>query len=103
MVRRIVFILAVAVASFVGNWAGNHVVHAQAATPVFQITGSWSAHTACTTTPSQTTLCIASDGVWQSVGGAAYTQLGSGGVVSVNGKTGVVTISASTTATTTLN
>jgi hypothetical protein len=73
-------------------------------------------------TPAVTTFCFASDGAWQSINGAAFTQLGAATLVvtsfngrtgavmpvasdypfpappvtSVNGKTGVVVISAST-------
>ena len=82
-------------------------------------------HATCTvspvTVPASTTYCFASDGLWQSVNGAAYTQVGitavtgvtsfngrTGAVVpvssdypdavtSVNGKTGAVVLSATTT------
>ena len=79
------------------------------------------AHTLCTVVASATTFCFAADGVWQSLNGAAFAQLGaqgpagptgatgatgpqgpqgpagSGGVTSVNGKTGAVTLAATTT------
>lgn len=75
-------------------------------------------HLNCTLVASETTYCFASDGVWQSLAGGAYTPLGGvgpvgpagpqgipgpqgppgvNGVTSVNGKTGVVTIGATTT------
>jgi hypothetical protein len=58
------------------------------------------AHTLCTVTPATTQYCFASDGLWMSLNGAAYVQLGAVapvGVVSVNGKTGVVVLGATTT------
>jgi hypothetical protein len=48
-------------------------------------------HTVCTLNASGLTqYCFASDGLWISIAGAPYAQLG--GVTSVNGQTGVVTI-----------
>jgi hypothetical protein len=105
--KRIISALTVLL---LGVLVGLHIrsVQAQAATPVFQITGAWSPHTSCVPTTGQTTLCIASDGVWVSTAGAAFTQLGGGvsGVtsVTVNGgtaQTGAVTLSIPTQATTT--
>ena len=60
----------------------------RAQSAVLQFTGAWAAHTACVVTVGQTSLCLASDGVWQSINGAAFTQLGAavttaGGVTSV--------------------
>ena len=99
---------------------------AQSGSNPFQMTVS-GPHTACTVTAGQTNFCFATDGFWQSINGAAYTQLGvgatgpagpagpagaagatgpagpqgpagtSGGVASVNGKTGVVILTATTT------
>jgi hypothetical protein len=106
MKRIGLFVLALLLGVFVGSHA--HSVRAQAATPVFQITGAWSPHTSCTPSTGQTTLCIASDGVWVSTAGAAFTQLGGGvaGVtsVTVNGgtpQTGAVALTIPTQATTT--
>jgi hypothetical protein len=82
----------------------NKSVHAQTAVP-WQVAVS-GAHTLCTVTAGVTQFCFASDGLWWSNAGAAYAQLGvagTPGVISVNGKTGIVTISATTTATTALN
>jgi hypothetical protein len=65
-------------------------------------------HTACTlspiTTPPSASVCAAGDGVWVSINGGAYVQLGPSvvsGVTSVNGKTGVVVLTGTTTSTTT--
>jgi hypothetical protein len=73
-------------------------VHAQGTNP-FQVAVT-GAHTLCAVTTGVTQYCFASDGVWQSLNGAAYTQLtagAGGGVTSVNGKTGVVVLGATTT------
>ena len=56
-------------------------------------------------TPATTQYCFASDGLWMSLNGAAYVQLGvatPAGVTSVNGKTGAVILGATTTSTTTV-
>ena len=53
------------------------------------------AHTSCTVIPNSTEYCFSGDGLWESLNGAAYVQLTPGGVTSVNGQTGVVTISVS--------
>jgi len=67
-------------------------VHAQAANAgIVQVTAT-GLHTQCTVVVGETHFCFASDGLWQSLNGAAYTQVVAGGVVSVNGKTGVVTL-----------
>jgi len=51
-------------------------------------------HTACPVAATGvTSYCFASDGLWESISGAAYTQLGAavaGGVTSFNGRTGAV-------------
>lgn len=73
------------------------VVHAQTPSTVLQISGAWATHTSCTPVPAQTSLCLNSEGLWQSINGTAFTQIGAVGVISVNGKTGAVTISATTT------
>lgn len=68
-------------------------VHAQAAPP-WQVAVPSVPHTACTVAPLTTQYCFAGDGLWVSLNGAAYTQVGSGGVQSINGKTGIVVITA---------
>lgn len=60
-------------------------VHAQTST-VLQISGAYAAHTSCTPVPTQVTACLASDGLWISVNGGAFTVLASAapsGVTSV--------------------
>jgi hypothetical protein len=54
-------------------------------------------HSVCTvspiTTPASSTYCFASDGLWVSVNGGAFTQIGAAvvtGVTSFNGRTGAV-------------
>lgn len=98
--RRILFTIAATVlVTILVLTAIDRKVHAQGAS-VLQISGTYSAHTACTTTPSQTTICLASDGLWLSLNGSAFAQVGGVvpvGVTSINGKTGAVTISATTT------
>lgn len=49
-------------------------------------------HTSCTVVASSTQFCFAGDGLWVSVTGGAYTQIGPAPVTSVNGKTGAVTL-----------
>lgn len=62
-------------AVLVGMETGRVVTHAQT-TAVLQFSGSWSTHAACVPTPAQTSVCLASDGLWQSINGAAFTQVG---------------------------
>jgi hypothetical protein len=81
----------------------------RAQTPAtLQLTGTQS-HTACTlSTTGSATFCFATDGLWQSLNGGAYTQIGaSAGVTSiaVNGgaaQTGAVALTIPTKATTTV-
>ena len=93
MKKLLIAALVVFVAAFAGNWLGN-VVHAQT-TVALQLTGN-APHTTCTVQAGQTIYCFANDGFWQSLNGAAFTQLGApvGGVTSVNGKTGAVVLTA---------
>lgn len=68
------------------------VVRAQ--TTTLQLTGN-APHTTCAVVPSTTNYCFASDGLWESKNGAPYVELTpalTGGVTSVNGKTGVVVL-----------
>jgi hypothetical protein len=93
-----------------------HYVHAQSINPwQVSVVG---AHTLRTVTVATTQYCFASDGLWMSLNGAAYVQLGAVGpqgpvgpigltgppgpigvssVTSVNGKTGAVILGATTT------
>ena len=89
MRKTIALAVLIFLAAFLGNWLGD-VVHAQ--TPVaLQLTGN-APHTTCVVTLSTTTFCFASDGLWQSLNGAAYVQVGAAaaGVTSFNGRTGTV-------------
>lgn len=57
------------------------------------------------TVPPSASLCKTGNGVWLSVNGGAYVQLGAAGtagVISVNGKTGIVVLTGTTTSTTTI-
>lgn len=68
-------------------------VFAQTPNNPWQFSVSSATHTSCTTTASTTTFCFASDGVWQSLQGATFTQVGvvqATGVTSFNGRTGAV-------------
>jgi len=91
-------------------------VGAQTFSPPSQIGGALNPgpHTSCTITPSQTQVCLASDGLWLSINGAAYVQVQTGTAVgvtsiSVNGSsplTGAIALTipskASTVSTTTI-
>lgn len=106
--KRISVLVAIILASaFVGSWLGN-IAHAQGASTVFQVSGAYSTHTACVLPPvGQTGACLASDGLWISINGGAFTQVGvpvAVGVTSLNGKTGdlkVTAVSAAPTVTAT--
>jgi hypothetical protein len=101
-VSRILVIAAIW--TMVAYW-GNRIadkVHAQSTSQVLQVSGTYASHTSCTVSAGQASLCLASDGLWLSVNGGAFTQVGAGAVTSVNGKTGAVVISATTTSTTSL-
>jgi hypothetical protein len=61
--------------------------------PPFQMAVGSITHTSCTVTASTTQYCFASDGLWVSLNGAVYTQIGVvavTGVTSFNGRTGAV-------------
>lgn len=85
--------LSLAIAAFSAPWVIG--LRAQTSVPwQATVTGL---HAVCTvspvTVPPSTTYCFASDGLWQSVNGAAYTQVGIvavTGVSSFNGRTGAV-------------
>ena len=88
-------ILLLALIVILGILISRHV-RAQAAGAPWQVAVS-GFHTACTTTASTTQFCFAADGLWQSINGSAYVQIGTLGpigapVTSVNGKTGAVTL-----------
>lgn len=71
------------------------LVHAQNPTLTpWQFGVNGATHTSCQVVASSTQFCFASDGVWQSINGGAFTQLGTpaAGVTSFNGRTGAVTL-----------
>src|SRR6266851_5127033 len=72
--------------------AGVVISRAQTPNNPFQLSVSSATHTACTVVAGQTSFCFANDGLWQSIAGAAYVQVApvALGVVSFNGRTGVV-------------
>ncbi len=93
-----VLMLAYCVFLVVLAWPLHNPVEAQS-TPLTIV--AQLAHTSCpVATVGKTQYCFAIDGLWQSLNGAAYTQLGAGtgGVASLNGKTGALTITAVSTA-----
>jgi hypothetical protein len=68
-------LLAIALALLIGWAIGAQTVTA----PPLQIgVPNASSHTSCTVTASMTQLCLASDGLWVSVSGAAYVQVQTG-------------------------
>jgi hypothetical protein len=122
--RRMLLGVSLVLAFILGALVKERSVKAQSIS-VLQVSGSYASHAACVVVPAQTTACLASDGVWVSLNGAAFAQVGAGttgvtsfngrtgavvpvasdypdAVTSVNGKTGAVVISATTSATTTL-
>ncbi|SRR6266705_1047633 len=93
--KKLFVVFAIAL---LGGYIGTKiaVVEAQTTPTALQLTGS-APHTTCAVTPATTTFCFANDGLWQSINGGAYAQLGvatggvtTGGVTSFNGRTGVV-------------
>ncbi len=89
-----IIVLAIWLFLLVGLFAKYQRVEAQS-TPLTIV--AQLAHTSCpVATVGKTQYCFATDGLWQSLNGAAYTQLGvgTGGVASLNGKTGALTITA---------
>jgi len=103
-IRHAVALLSLLVLVALSCLHSSHV-HAQTATTPLAITVA-GLHTSCLPVAvGVTTFCFASDGLWQSLNGAAYVQLGVSiipPVTSVNGKTGAVVLGAVTTSTTTL-
>jgi len=70
----------------------ENMLKAQTVVPPITIQSSI-AHTSCSITTGVTSFCFASDGLWQSLNGSPYTQLGvaaPAGVTSFNGRTGAV-------------
>jgi len=77
----------------------NHKVKAQnpSLTPSTLTVPATVLHTNCVVAAGTTTYCFAGDGLWISSNGAPFAQLqGQSGVISVNGKTGTVVLSATT-------
>jgi hypothetical protein len=71
---------------------GVIVTHAQTPVPA-QFSVSAATHTSCNPVTGATAYCFASDGLWVSVNGGAFTQIGAAvvtGVTSFNGRTGAV-------------
>lgn len=103
MRMRMIKLAAIAVSGVLGGLAGNWLsspARAQTVVPPITIVAPALTHTSCNVTVGATSFCFASDGLWQSINGAAFVQLGvaaPAGVISVNGKTGVVVLSATTT------
>lgn len=97
--------IGIAIGFFFGILLVDRSVVAQS--PPIQIQSSIS-HTACTVTASTTTYCFANDGLYVSLNGAAFTQIGgSTGVTSitVNGgvpQTGPIALTIPSKATTTV-
>ena len=87
---------------------GVGVLYAQTGSVVwFTATAGTTLAGNCPTAPANPSLCLVGDGfwVWQNAASGWYKPLATapaGGVTSVNGKTGAVTIAASSTTTTTL-
>ena len=103
MRKALILVLAFALGLLFGTLVIK-VIYAQTVPTTLQLTGS-APHTTCAVVPSTTNFCFANDGLWQSINGAPYVQLTpalTGGVTSVNGKTGAVVITATTNSTTTI-
>lgn len=88
--KRNWFGLAMCLAAFSAPW----VIGTRAQTPVpAQFSVSAATHTTCNPTVGATSYCFASDGLWVSANGGAFTQIGAAvvtGVTSFNGRTGAV-------------
>jgi hypothetical protein len=69
----------------------DRIARAQTPGP-FQFAVGAATHTSCTVTPSVTIYCFPSDGLWVSLNGAPFVlaQTGSSPVLSFNGRTGAV-------------
>jgi hypothetical protein len=80
--------LLLALAAFSAPWVVG--LRAQTAIP-FQMAVGTATHASCTVTAATTQYCFASDGLWVSLAGAAYTQIG---VVAVTGVTSVTVCNA---------
>lgn len=99
--------LAIAVLLALFAFAFFRLGKVQAQSSALQIQAA-ATHTSCTVATGITQFCFASDGLWQSISGGAYTQLGTpGGVtsISVNGgtaQTGAVALTIPSKATTTV-
>lgn len=101
MKRTIVEVILLVGIIVLGGYSLGRTVKAQTVPTTLQLTGS-APHTTCAVVASTTNFCFANDGLWQSINGAPYVQLtpsAPSGVLSVNGKTGVVVITATSTTT----
>lgn len=89
--KRLAVILAGLLILGLGFFLGQrNTVKAQTSAPPWQVTVSGS-HSLCTPVSGQTTFCFASDGLWQSLAGGAFTQLGgsqAAPTITINGKSG---------------
>jgi hypothetical protein len=82
--------LLLALAAVSAPWVVG--LRAQTAIP-FQMAVGAATHASCTVTAATTQYCFAADGLWVSLNGAVYTQIGVvavTGVSSFNGRTGAV-------------
>lgn len=100
--------LAIAVLLALFAFAFFRLGKVQAQSSALQIQAA-ATHTSCTVATGITQFCFASDGLWQSISGGAYTQIGTpaAGVtsISVNGgtaQTGAVALTIPSKATTTV-
>src|SRR6185312_11724372 len=87
-------LLAVLTLSVIGHLQSINAQNPDLTPYQFTVVG---AHSLCTVATGQTRYCFASDGVFQSLNGAAYASLvGSApiGVTSLNGKTGDLKVTA---------
>lgn len=87
--KRTILVVSILIAGLLLGW------NLKAQTPGPWQVGVTGLHTACTTTAGATSYCFASDGLWVSLNGAAYVQVGTPTgtlVTSVNGKTGTVVL-----------
>jgi hypothetical protein len=86
------------------TWHSLQVVRAQTLAPGQIFIDSTQTLTACVVKAGFTSYCFAFDGVWVSLNGAPFVQLVASAppVLSVNGKTGIVVLTGTTTSTTTI-
>lgn len=83
MRKAVIVVLFVCTLAFVSGWVLG-IARAQSVVPPITILAPSLTHTSCVVTTGTTSFCFASDGLWQSINGGAFTQLGgAGGVTSV--------------------